>query len=177
MDTWIEHFRQEAERMLNLGYVRLSEFSDSTYQIEVFDPQTNETLWPFLQFDEHNRLKDAFCSCLQEEYCVHLAAAYLMIYGGHTEPLHVRFERSFWNHLCRLFADHSGYDEKFLQKQSEGHYLYQNEVSFEIWTKNKEAQKYLSQLVENRLRASPENSIKFSNVAQDRDRPLAFRQT
>src|SRR5262245_50168414 len=108
MDKWVENYRAEAEQLLQLGYVREIDFSGSTYQVEVYDSVAEESRWPFLQFDTEGKLKDAFCSCPSSDggKCVHLAAAYLKIFGPEGEPLHQRFERSFWNHLCRLFGEH-----------------------------------------------------------------------
>lgn len=168
MEKWVANLRTQAEHILNLGYIREIDFSGSTYQVEVYDPEADEVRWPFLQFDEQGKLKDAFCSCPSDNgKCLHLAAAYLKILGPEKEPLHIRFERSFWNHLCRLFGDHSGYEGRFLRKKADGHYFFQNEVRFEIESKTKESQHFLTALVEDRLRETPENSIKFSNLSQE----------
>lgn len=166
MDAWVERYRAEAETLLAEGYVQHLEFSGSTYLAGIFDPMTQEIRWPVLQFDEKQRMQDAFCSCPMEDgRCVHLAAAYLQILGPEELPLHIRFERSFWNHLCRLFGDHSGYEERFIEHVGKGRYTYQNEVGFEIRAKTKKATERLSNLIENRLRETPENSIKFSNLS------------
>jgi len=168
MDKWVERYRVEAERILKLGYVRHLDFSGSTYLAEVFDAESDEIRWPFLQFDEKQRLVDAFCSCPNEEgKCVHLAAAYLKILGPHHKPLHLRFDHSFWNYLCRILGDHSGYEERFLKKKADGSYAYHNEAAFEVTTHTVEARERLFSLVENRLKETPENSIKFSNLSQE----------
>src|ERR1700722_9907576 len=168
MDKWVENYRRQAERALELGYVREVDFSGSTYQVEVYDPETDQSRWPFLQFDEQGRLKDAFCSCPAEgQKCLHLATAYLKILGPNLKPLHIRFENSFWNHLCRLFGDYTGYDERALQKRSDGEYFFQNEGRLAIIANTKEAELQLTQLIEMRRRETPENSIKFSNFSQE----------
>lgn len=168
MEMWVEKLRGQAEHALKLGYVREIVFSGATYQVDVYDPQTDENYWPFLQFDEQGRVKDAFCSCqLENGKCYHLAAAYLRVMDPSGLPLHLLFEKSFWHHMCRLNADHSGYEERFLQKIEEGHYLYHNEVFFELETKTKEGTLSLKRLIENRPRETPENSIKFSNLSQE----------
>ena len=171
MDAWIKRYRAAAERSLQSGDVRSVEFSGSTYLIEVYDPEEQKSFWPFLQFDEGGKLKDAFCSCAAEEGCIHLAAAYLKIVKSNTGssaiPLHLRFEHSFWNQIGRLFGSHTGYDERFLEKKGSGHYLYHNEVQFEIAAKTEMAKERLDRLVENRRRETPENSIKFSNISQE----------
>lgn len=168
MDKWVGPYQRQAEELLKLGYVRTIDFSGSTYQVEVYDPEIEDARWPFLQFDEQGGLKDAFCSCPSEEgMCVHLAAAYLKILGPSGQPLHLRFQRSFWNQLCRLFADHSSYDERLIEPVAKGSYLYKNEVYFEIKAKTLEAEKRLKLLIEERIREAPENSIKFSNIPQE----------
>ena len=167
MDAWIERYRAPAECALKSGYVRSIEFSGSTYLIEVYAPEEQKSFWPFLQFDEGGKLKDAFCSCEAEEGCVHLASAYLKIFGSSAKPLHLRFERSFWNQIGRLFGSHTGYDERFLEKKGGGHYVYHNEVQFEIEAKTEMAKERLDRLVEKRRRETPENSIKFSNISQE----------
>jgi len=160
---WIERYSQQARSALQ---VRGIEFSGSTYQIEVFDPESGETFWPFLQFDESGELKDAFCSCAAENQCIHLATAYQRV-NGSGKPLHIRFEKSFSNQICRLFGDRTGYEERFLEKKGAGFYVYHNEVQFEIHAKTESAAKRLTLLIENRSRETPENSIKFSNVSQE----------
>ncbi len=175
MDAWIERYAAQAEHVLQSGNVRSVEFSGSTYLIEVYDPEEQKSFWPFLQFDEEGKLKDAFCSCALEEGCVHLAAAYLKSFGSYAGsnvgssaiPLHLRFEHSFWNQIGRLFGSHTGYDERFLEKKGDGHYLYHNDVQFEIEAKTEAARERLTRLVENRRRETPENSIKFSNIPQE----------
>jgi superfamily II DNA or RNA helicase len=168
MDKWVERYIPEAKHLLELGCVREIDFAGSTYQVEIFDPVTEEYRWPLLQFDEHDRLRDAFCSCPSENgKCIHLAAAYIAILGTEHLPLHKRFERSFWNHLCQLFGDHAGYEESYLVKQDNGHYVYRNLIFFDIQAKNRLGLEKLEKLIEKRTKVTPENSIKFSNLPQD----------
>ena len=42
-------------------------FQVPTYQVEVVDEKSGESMWPFLQFDAKGNLKDAFCSCESEK--------------------------------------------------------------------------------------------------------------
>ncbi|NGX55706.1 MAG: hypothetical protein KR126chlam2_01345, partial [Chlamydiae bacterium] len=158
--------QSESERYLRAGLVREVLFSGTTYQIEVVDEKSGESMWPFFQFDGKGNLKDAFCSCESEEECVHLAAAKLKIYSGHSRPLHLRFQDSFWNCLGQIEADTIGYDEELLTKKKEGLYFYTNGVSFQIWAKTKKMQGQLEKLLENREKETPETSIKFSNLPQ-----------
>lgn len=165
----LELFRSDAERALEKGFVREVLFSNATYQIEVYDPELKKSFWPFLQFDEQGEVRDAFCSCPTEDErgCVHLATAYLKIFNKKKEPLHLRFEHSFWNALCSLSADHTGYEGRFLQRKAEGEYRFDNEISFSIKAKNEVAKNLLKGWIEERIRETPENSIKFSNLSQE----------
>lgn len=164
----IQAYRNEAERVLEKGCVQDITFSGSTYQLEVYDLKEKESYWPFLQFDENGGIQDAFCSCPSEDEkgCVHLTAAYLKVYNGKEKPLHLRFEDSFWNALFTLSADHAGYEERFLEKKGEGHYVFENEISFSIEAK-KATQNLLTGWIEQRPKETPENSIKFSNLSTE----------
>lgn len=165
---WIEQYRAAAERYLKQGSVGSIEFAGPTYQIEVYDPKLKESFWPFFQFTSDNKLQDAFCSCSAgEEGCAHLAAAYLKIYDGTKLPLHVRFENSFWNQLCLLFAEHIGYDAQDLIKKRAGVYVFENEVNFEITAEKGKKKNFIELLLAKREKESPENSIKFSNLSQE----------
>ena len=165
----LELFRSDAEQALKKGLVREVAFSNATYQIEVYDPQLEESFWPFLQFDDRGGIRDAFCSCPSEDErgCVHLTAAYLKIFNKKHEPLHLRFEHSFWNALCTFSADHAGYEGRFLQKKEDGHYVFENEIFFSIQAKGGVAKNLLKGWIEERIRETPENSIKFSNLSQE----------
>lgn len=140
--------------------VRDVEFSHGTYQVEVVDG--GESFWPFLQFDKKATLSDAFCTCEQEEPCSHLAAALLFIYGDKKDPLHERFEGSFWNVLGHLLCASVNDDEKLLKKKGVGHYSFGEEIGFEAHSASGRA--YLASLFEKRLLQTPENSLKFSTL-------------
>lgn len=43
MEKWVNSLRGEAEHLT----VRQLDFSGSTYQVEVYDPQLDEALWTF----------------------------------------------------------------------------------------------------------------------------------
>ena len=165
----IDPYRADAERALKKGLVREIDFSNATYQLEIYDPEYKESFWPFLQFDCHQIVQDAFCSCpsKDERGCVHLAIAYLKIFDGYDKPLHLRFEHSFWNALCSFSADHIGYEKRFLEKKEEGHYQFNNEITFSVQAKGIRAQNLLKGWIEKRIRETPENSIRFSNLSQE----------
>lgn len=168
MERWVENLRVRAEVATQPVHVREVLFSGATYQVEVYDAETEKIYWPFLQFDEEARVKDAFCSCsMEQEKCPHLLVAYVHIVDDHGTPLHIRFEKSFWHHICRLFAEHSGYEERFLQVVGAGHYLFRNDIFFEFKTTTADATHYLAKMMESRSKETPENSIKFSNLDLD----------
>ena len=92
-----EH-RKDGKRLVQEGSVKSLVFSGGTYQIEVFDKKCSETFWPFLQLSDEGEIKDAFCTCQEaekEKSCSHLFAAFLKIVK--EDPLHIRFQFSFWN--------------------------------------------------------------------------------
>lgn len=169
MDMPFEKFREKGKDLFRKGFVREVLFSGPTYQIEVYDPEEQETYWPFLQFDEDLILKDAFCSCFSdEEGCSHLAGAYLKIFNGSDLPFHIRFRDSFWNHLCQIFAHHTGYETRLLEKKKAGGvYRFENDVFFQIETKTAESKKQLAEWIESTRKETPETSLKFSNISQD----------
>src|SRR5208282_6276806 len=81
--------------------------------------------FPFLQLTDEGVVADCFCSCEQSESqggCPHLAAAYLRIFNGLNEPLHVRFKKSLWNRLFQMAAKRHGYEPSCLKKSRDGIY-------------------------------------------------------
>lgn len=161
--AWLQKFRFDDSKKDSLGEIV---FSGPTYQIEVIDSEGNK-FWPFLQFDEKGALKDAFCSCeSEEEHCRHLAFAFSKIYKGHKLPLHQRFQRSFWNRLFLILADHIGYSSSSLQKTQKG-YAYQNEIQFSLQFKNEEGKKRIESFLGPRHKETPENSLKFSSLTAE----------
>jgi SNF2 family DNA or RNA helicase len=143
------------------------EFSLGTYQIQVFDPKNDKAEWTFFQFDEENRLKDFFCSCLESEEmggCPHLAASYFRIVDSKGELLHDRFRRSFWNKLFFLLAFKHGYHPDVLQSDKSGHFYCPD---FFIEGKTPFAIQELQEILELRKQESEETSIKFSNLPKE----------
>ena len=57
-------FKLDAEKLLAEDRVATMEFSGGTYQVQVNPSDSDESVWSFLQFDEKNRIKDCFCSCV-----------------------------------------------------------------------------------------------------------------
>src|ERR1700722_19403382 len=117
---FLKQFQKQAEDYLAKGCVKDIEFSGGTYQIQVVDPKSKESVWAFIQLDNRGHIKDSFCCCEDSENvnaCIHVAVAYLRIYLNQTSPLHQRFERSIWNKLCRLYSDRMGSDTSLLKLQ------------------------------------------------------------
>lgn len=141
------------------------EFSGPTYQIEVFDRASDAKFWTFLQFDEQAILKDAFCSCESSAAsCPHLDYSFLTIYKGKSQPLHVRFEHSFWNQLFQIFAEELPEDQALV---SDDTFLFENTLSLSIEPKSALGKRKLHEILEDRKRQTPENSIKFSTFSQE----------
>lgn len=132
------------------------EFSGPTYQVQV-----DEEFWPFVQFDEEGEIKDAFCTCESEKpTCEHLEAAITRIYNGQTHPLHIRFAESFWNAVCKIFF------EKQLTKVELGHYVLDT-VSHKRLVSIKGDPAWLAGVIENRVRETEQNSLKFSGLSYE----------
>ena len=109
--------KQAAEKALTEGAVKDIEFSGSTYQVLVADPLTNKEFWVFLQLEGSGEIRDAFCSCEDRgeiSGCLHIAIAYLALYNSFVQPLHLRFNRSLWNVLCRIYEERLGGDPKIV---------------------------------------------------------------
>src|SRR5262245_45789462 len=99
---FLASFSAAGELLVDAGAIGDVNFTGLTYQIEGHDRGAQDPLWVFLQLDESNAVKDLFCSCeasSAQGACAHMAAGCLYIYGKTKEPLHGRFERSFWNAL------------------------------------------------------------------------------
>lgn len=160
----------EKAKKLSIGEI---EFSGGTYQVRVLDQNINEDVWAFLQLDQKNELKDAFCSCQESEdvlSCPHIAAAYLRIFNGHQKPLHKRFAASIWNKVCRLYSDRVG--DSIDQLTHDGKCSYAllstgKKTLFYIKGKTKEACQKLSRLLLHRHFETEETSLKFSNLSQE----------
>lgn len=166
-------YRKTAERFILKRCLKEIEFSGSTYQAQIIDDATNEESWAFLQLDPKGRIKDCFCSCKTEEglaACAHIATTFLYIFNNQSLPLHQRFNRSLWNQLCKIFADHIGTSTSLLHHPSPEVYLYESaeeNISFKIKTTEKSSQLHLQDLIKHRLKETEETSIKFSGLTQE----------
>lgn len=169
----LKHYRQEAERALHQGSVKDIEFSGSTYQVLVEDSASHQDFWIFLQLEGKGEIRDAFCSgdhVTETSDCIHLAIAYLSLFSGFSEPLHQRFARSLWNHLCRLYEERIGGDPQALQENSPGIYIFQSNSGkklFEMEALNQKTAQFLDKIIRKKAQETEETSLKFSNLSYE----------
>ena len=169
-----ESYLEKGRSLISNGNVKHVIFSEGTYQVEVLDPDTKESFWPFLQLDDTGEVTDYFCVCKEGEKkgsCPHLAAALLKIYQDHLTPLHMRFRGSLWNLLMQIAAKRHGYETKCLKKlkEEEGYYAQSltKKKLFTIKVLNKKAQKQLDEIISHRVLETEETSLKFSNLSAE----------
>ena len=147
-------------------------FSEGTYQVSV-KGTGKELFWPFLQITDEGVLKDHFCTCkLAEEggRCPHQAAAWIKIFSGHEEPLHVRFRDSLWTHLCQMAARRHGYETDCLkgsvQTQFQAFSTTKKKLFF-LKALNAKGKEKLKEIIVNRKMETEETSLKFSNLSPE----------
>lgn len=162
----------KAEQLLLDKSVKKILFSEATYQIEIFDKENAQSFSPFLHIDDQGKVLEGFCSCDEAEKtqtCAHLAAAYLTIFNGKLQPLHVRFRHSFWNCLCQIFCNRHGYEANVLRKKEEAYEIKSStsKLLFRIEPLTAAAKKYLHVLFFERTIETEETSLKFSNLTSD----------
>lgn len=160
---FISRYTTKAQKLLSEDKIKELVFSGGTYQVEISD---EATYWPFLQIDNQASIKDGFCTCSRSEEeggCEHLTAAYLYITQGREDPLHVCFEKSFWNQLCKLAAQKLGYSTNALKSNGA---QYKSSL-ITLKPIQKAAEKKLNTIIKNRVEETEDNSIKFSNLSID----------
>ncbi len=164
LPRFLKVYRDDALLYLNGGRVRDSEFSRGTYQVLISPPKNSGDVWTFLQVSGQGQLVDSFCECDEQDEnqgCVHLAAAYLFIMGADGIPLHVRFERSFWNFLCFIFSGLVGDDPSVLGPDL--NYESQDSV-FRAKGLTEKGKTWLKEMVASKSEVTEETSIKFSHL-------------
>lgn len=172
LPSFLKRFQKEARECLAAGLARDIEFSGPTYQVLVIDPRTKKEEWAFVQLDAQGRLKDSFCSCEQSENghaCIHQAVGFLHIYDDHAQPLHLRFERSLWNQLCRQNCDLMQNRPDQLKATKEGHYICRDaagKIIFSVQGKTPQALAHLEKMLFQRREETEETSLKFSNLSE-----------
>jgi SNF2 family DNA or RNA helicase len=169
---YVNEYGKQAEALLMEGALSEPTFSRGTYQFEVAD-KGKKKAFPFIQMKDDGEVTDSFCSCKVSESghgCPHLAAAYLRIYNGTEEPLHIRYRKSLWNRLFQMSSKRHGYDTDCLKKENEGLYTCESKTKkplFSIEAKSAKAKKKLEKIVSERPIETEETSIKFSNLPGD----------
>lgn len=166
-------FGKEGQELLEKGFVKEPLFSKNTYQFEVREGKKKEAYFPFLQITDDGSLGDAFCTCPTSEEkkgCPHLAAAYLRIFNGHEEPLHIRFKKSLWNRLFQMASKRHGYETQCLKKTEDDSYCCESKTKkrlFSIQALSPAAKKRLEKIIKNRIVETEETSIKFFNLSSE----------
>lgn len=157
-----------AKKLLSSKAIKEPIFSRGTYQIEVQE-RGKKKAFPFLQMKDDGEVTDSFCSCeLSSEGhgCPHLAAAFLRIFNGFNEPLHIRFKKSLWNRLFQMVARREGYEPYSLKEEKEGFYVVKSntgKILFSIEALGIAEKKRLAGIIQERALETEETSLKFSN--------------
>lgn len=166
---YVLEYRGIAQELFSTHAVGEPVFSRGTYQFEVAE-KGKKKAFPFIQMNDEGGVTDSFCSCKVSETgrgCPHLAAAYLQIFNGHEEPLHVRFRKSLWSRLFQMASKRHGYETDCLKQEKEGCYFCESKTKkplFSIESTNAKTKKRLETLVSQRPVETEETSIKFSNL-------------
>ncbi len=162
----LKPFEEEAVNFLSTCKRGEVHFSYRTYQLQFIEDKSE--IWVFLQFDKQKRLKDFFCSCengYQEPVCKHITAGFLSLFDGYKVPIHVRFEKSIWNIICRLYFDKFGDDSNIVVKKGEKTYIVKDK--FQIVAKTKKGLDLIDDTFFYRVEETEETSIKFSNLSDE----------
>ncbi|MBJ7449232.1 MAG: DEAD/DEAH box helicase [Parachlamydiales bacterium] len=161
---------EKGQQLLLQGKVAELYYSHGTYQVRVDDSE--DPLWTLMQLDDNADILDGFCGCQEDEgvSCPHLAASFLKVVDQNGVPMHVRFEKSFWKHLCALFTMRFGDRTDVLKKTENGYELFSEEkqtVVFTIQSKKPESLQFLEDTIDHRQRETEETSLKFSNLSPE----------
>jgi SNF2 family DNA or RNA helicase len=173
LPDYLKPYRKQALEIIEADLVGEIDFSGPTYQVQVLDPVSKKDVWAFLQLDKRGKLIDSFCSCEgesdEQQYCPHLAAAYLRIFNDHTKPLHERFSNSFWNQLFHIYSDLLGDNPDILKKNSFGQFTYKSKSKtlFSIRGLTPNAKNFLNKTLEERKKQTETTSLKFSNLSEE----------
>ena len=166
-DIFSDSLLEEGRALVSAKQVANVIFSKGTYQAEVvIDGAVN---WTFLQLSS-DHFSDLFCECggSKSAPCNHLAASVEAIYYGHKDPLHVRYEASFWKKSLEVVAERLGYDTSVLKKEGETYSILVGEKKvFSLVCKSARAKEHFRITVDERVAETEETSIKFSNLDAD----------
>jgi len=160
-----ESILKEGNRLVSSKKVLTIIFSKSTYQAEVEDEHGVQ--WTFLQCKGKQDIIDLFCECggSKEKGCSHLAASVEAIFRGYSEPLHVRYESSFWKALLENSALKNHYAPIFLDKEGQAYLISKEDLPIvKIVPKSFRAKEHCRITIDERVEETEETSIKFSNL-------------
>lgn len=141
-------------------------FSRETYQLLLKDEREDRDFSCFIQFQNEEILSDAFCSCSQEiEVCDHVRFAVNSLYSHKFEPIHLRFENSFWNALFKYFAQQQGFFPDVMENQSGFSICDKHATPFlHLYVDSLEVKQLLEIILINRVKENESNSLKFSKL-------------
>lgn len=169
LPPYLKSFEEAAHLHLLRDPVKDIEFSGQTYQVLV--EEENNRFWVFLQLEENHTIRDGFCSCQPSHLadgCMHLAVAYLYLFHGSDQPLHERFDKSLWNHLCILYEEKFRDNREDLQlspAQSFDLHSSSGKKVFSIRGNSPKAIKKIKEILQTKKKETEETSLKFSNLS------------
>ncbi len=162
-----------ARKLISEKNVKDIIFSDGSYQVGVYDNVEKMLFWPFIQLDDKANVRDAFCSCYTSEEkgeCVHLAAAYFVIFKDSKEPLANRYYRSFFHQLCLLSCIRIGPDPDSLKKITDDTFLYTSKTNkqlFRVYLEDKKSKKKFKEIIQPETLSNETTSLKYSQITEE----------
>lgn len=169
---FVPAFEKNANALIQSHAVKEPVFSRGTYHIEVQE-KGKKKAFSFLQMKDSGDVTDFFCSCKESEAgkgCIHLAASYLRIFNGNSDPYHVRFKKSLWNRLFQMESKRNGTEPDCLIPKEDGSFLCQSQTKKPLfWVKplTADAKKRWDEITSKRVKETEETSIKFSNLSSE----------
>ena len=169
---FVREYLKPAQTLLKNETVGEPVFSRGTYQIEVQE-KGKKKAFPFIQMRDDGEVTDSFCTCKLSESghgCPHLAAAYIRIFNGKEEPLHVRYRNSLWNRVFQMASKRHGYDTDCLVQDEKGRFHCESQTKkrlFTIEASTVKAKTKLQDIVGSRVVETEETSLKFSNLTAE----------
>jgi len=171
--SFAANYNDLARKLISEKNVKDIIFSDGSYQVGVYDNVEKMLFWPFIQLDDKANVRDAFCSCYTSEEkgeCVHLAAAYFVIFKDSKEPLANRFYRSFFHQLCMLSCLRIGANPNNLKKIADNTFAYTSKTKkqlFKIHLEGKEAKKKFKEILQPQTLGNETTSLKYSQITEE----------
>ena len=148
------------------------QFAEGIYQVTCRAKNSGKKHFPVLYLDDKGVLIDALCDCSswrKEKSCIHLAAAWIRIFGHSSAPMHVRFKNSFWYKLCLLCAKRWDYSSKGIKKVEAMKWRImgpEQKVLFELEVFSEKERKHIAQILQ--LSSRPrEERLKLSTLSPE----------